>query len=181
MVVKLLISLSVVVMIVFFLGGGFAVSFRYVVGVQDGNVDPIKCGMTGADVPALLSRQLATDGIVLNPPTPQPVGEEGQREKITAPLSVSVHTFLQSMCLTAFFLSRVVTAVLFALFLFFIFVRRSEASDRVVFLHRCWSKIGGHREKQRAPLVAAIAFGKAILGPPALCIIVAISQVSNVK
>lgn len=54
----------------------FALSFRYVVGVQDGNVDPIKCGMTGAEVPALLSRQLATDGIVLNPPTPQPV-EEG--------------------------------------------------------------------------------------------------------
>lgn len=50
--------------------------FRYVVGVQDGNVDPVKCGVPGADLPSLLSRQLATDGIALNPPPTPPPGEE---------------------------------------------------------------------------------------------------------
>eukprot|EP00752_Nemacystus_decipiens_P012726 g11275.t1 len=63
-----------------FAGGVHVAVIRYIVGVQDGNVDPIKCGMTGADVPALLSRQLATDGIVLNPPTPQPMEEEESKE-----------------------------------------------------------------------------------------------------
>eukprot|EP00903_Cladosiphon_okamuranus_P007913 g7641.t1 len=64
-----------------FAGGVHVAVIRYVVGVQDGNVDPIKCGMTGADVPALLSRQLATDGIVLNPPTPLPVDEEEESKE----------------------------------------------------------------------------------------------------
>lgn len=51
---------------------------RYVVGVQDGNVDPVKYGVIGADVPAVLARQLATDGIALNPPPTPPPEEEGQ-------------------------------------------------------------------------------------------------------
>lgn len=40
-------------------------------------MDPIKCGEPGADFPTVLSRQLATDGIVVNPAPPAPE-EEGQ-------------------------------------------------------------------------------------------------------
>ena len=39
-------------------------------GVQDGNVDPIRCGVVDAEPPALLGRCLFTDGIVLEPPPP---------------------------------------------------------------------------------------------------------------
>lgn len=46
--------------------------FRYVVGIQDGNVDPVKCGQMGAEEPAMLTRQVSTDGIVLQPPSPPP-------------------------------------------------------------------------------------------------------------
>ncbi|CAM9404808.1 unnamed protein product [Ectocarpus fasciculatus] len=63
-----------------FAGGVHVAVIRYVVGVQDGNVDPIKCGVPGADLPSLLSRQLATDGIALNPPPTPPPEEEGEAE-----------------------------------------------------------------------------------------------------
>ncbi|CAM9435783.1 unnamed protein product [Ectocarpus sp. 6 AP-2014] len=63
-----------------FAGGVHVAVIRYVVGVQDGNVDPIKCGVPGADLPSLLSRQLATDGIALNPPPTPPPEEEEEAE-----------------------------------------------------------------------------------------------------
>ncbi|CAM9946698.1 unnamed protein product, partial [Ectocarpus sp. 8 AP-2014] len=63
-----------------FAGGVHVAVIRYVVGVQDGNVDPIRCGVPGADLPSLLSRQLATDGIALNPPPTPPPEEEEEAE-----------------------------------------------------------------------------------------------------
>lgn len=45
-------------------------------GILDHNVDAVRCGQVDAEPPSLLSRQLCTDGILLQPPPPPPEGEE---------------------------------------------------------------------------------------------------------
>ncbi|CAM9753275.1 unnamed protein product [Scytosiphon promiscuus] len=74
-----------------FAGGVHVAVIRYVIGVQDGNVDPIKCGEDGADIPAVLSRKLATDGIVVDPPPPAPVEEEAEPKEKSGGLFTPSH------------------------------------------------------------------------------------------